>query len=146
MPSRIPCPRRLLLAACALGAALSVHAQSGLRLNPGPLGLDPAFAGGWLAPERYPFGYFAGHWREAIGFAPSQRLHWTYEFGERASLGLSYTGERAFYYPAQGPETAGFTLIGRYWLAPEWAVSAEAGSPAGSLRLNDVRIGVRRRF
>jgi len=40
------------------------------------------------------------------------------------------------------------SLFGRYWFAPDWALSAEATSreSTGLLRLNDWRIGVQRRF
>lgn len=147
MPSRTLCPlSRFLMGACiALGASLSASAQSGLRPASGPEGLDPAFAGGWLAPEPVQLG-IASHWKEN----PVQRLGWAYDFGERGSLGLSYTGARELYVPsytsAFSVEPRTFTLFGRYSLAPDWSVSAEAGSPSGSLRLNDLRIGVRRRF
>lgn len=144
MPSRtLP---HLLAACLALSASLSAYAQSGLRPKAAPEGLDPAFAGGWLAPEPYRLAHPASHWTEALGFAPSQRFNWAYQFGERASLGLAYRGTREFYYPAYGSENPYFTLFGRYWLAPDWSVSAEAGTPAGALRLNDLRIGVRRSF
>jgi hypothetical protein len=39
-------------------------------------------------------------------------------------------------------------VFGRYWFASDWAVSAETLSrdAAGLFRLNDLRIGVQRRF
>jgi hypothetical protein len=40
------------------------------------------------------------------------------------------------------------SVFGRYWFAQDWAVSAETLSreSTGLLRLNDLRIGVQRRF
>ena len=40
------------------------------------------------------------------------------------------------------------SIFGRYWLNPSWAFSAETLSrePGGLLRLQDIRIGVQRRF
>jgi hypothetical protein len=139
MPSRIV--RQLLLAA-ALGAALPALAQSGLRVpERGEPGLDPAFARGWLAPDFDRFGFASHHWKEAAGFAPSQRMNWSYTFGNRHSLGLSLGGVREYEYERQ------VSLYGRYWFAPEWALSAEAVSRETSgLRLQDFRIGVQRSF
>jgi hypothetical protein len=39
-------------------------------------------------------------------------------------------------------------LGGRYWLSPDWALSAESMSrdPGGLIRFNDFRIGIQRRF
>lgn len=146
MPSRTPClPQLLLTASIALGAAFPAHAQSGLRATAGPEGLDPAFAVGWHARAPYELGYIPGQWKHGIGFAPSQTLRWSYAFGEGSSLGLSYTGAKGLSYQASGLESS-LGLFGRYSLAPDWSVSAEAGAPAGSLRLNDLRIGLRRRF
>jgi hypothetical protein len=153
MPSRtvIPhCLRRLALAACiALGATASALGQSGLRPIAAPEGLDPAFAGGWLAAEPVQLGIAGSHWRD-LGYTPGQRLNWSYDFNERGSLGLAYTSARELFSPGYnawyGAESRGFSLFGRYSLNGDWAVGAEAGSPAGSLRLNDLRIGVHRRF
>jgi len=140
MPSRIF--RQILLAA-ALAAAFPAFAQSGLRpperREPG---LDPAFARGWLAPDFDRFGFASPSWKDAIGFAPSQRMDWSYTFGNRHSLGLSVGGMREFEYERQ------VSLFGRYWFAADWAVSAETISrdASGLLRLQDFRIGVQRRF
>jgi len=40
------------------------------------------------------------------------------------------------------------SVFGRYWLSPDWALSAESASrdPTGLFRLQDFRIGVQRRF
>lgn len=153
MPSRNLCPPRVhrlaLLACVAASLSASAYGQSGLRPTAAPEGLDPAFAGGWLAPEPVQFGIAGSHWRD-LGYTPGQRLNWSYEFGERGSLGLSYTSARELYAPAynawSGSEPRSFSLFGRYAVNPDWSVGAEAGSPAGSLRFNDLRIGVRRRF
>ena len=140
MPSRI-C-RQLVLAA-ALAAAAPAFAQSGLRLpERGEPGLDPSFARGWLAPDFDRFGFASMHWRDAIGLVPGQRMDWSYTFGNRHSLGLSLRGVREYEYERQ------FSLYGRYWFAPEWALSAEAVSreSATGLKVQDLRIGVQRSF
>ena len=139
MPSRIV---RLLAFAVALAAALPALAQSGLRVpERGEPGLDPAFARGWLAPDFDRFGFASNYWKEAVGFTPSQRMNWSYTFGNRHSLGLSFGAMREFEYERQ------VSLYGRYWFAPEWAVSAEAISrEASGLRQQDFRIGVQRSF
>jgi hypothetical protein len=139
MPSRNV--RGLVLIA-ALAAALPALAQSGLRvperLEPG---LDPAFARGWLAPDFDRFGFASTQWKDAVGFVPSQRMNWSYTFGNRHSLGLSLGAVREYEYERQ------VSLYGRYWFAPEWAVSAEATSrEASGLRTQDLRIGVQRSF
>ena len=137
--SRFVFPIALLFAASAL-------AQSGLRLpERGEPGLDPAFARGWLAPDFDRFGFTHYHWKDAIGFAPSQRMNWSYSFGGRASLSMSLGAAREFDYDQRQ-----FSLFGhyRFGFAPDWAVSAEASSreSTGLLRLNDWRFGLQRRF
>jgi hypothetical protein len=121
--------------ALALAAALPVLAQSGLRVpERGEPGLDPGFARGWLAPDFDRFGF---------AYSPSQRMNWSYTFGDRSSLGLSMGAVREFDY-----EQRQLSVFGRYWFAQDWAVSAETLSreSSGLLRLNDFRIGVQRRF
>ena len=135
--------RCMVLAAALLGA-LPAFAQSGLRLpERGELGLDPAFARGWLAPDYDRFGFALHNWREAVGFAPGQRMHWSYTLGERGSLSMSM-GNSAYYLD----ENRQLSLYGRYSLTPDWALSAETLSrdPSGLLQLRDLRIGVQRRF
>jgi hypothetical protein len=134
---------RRLAAIALVVAAAPVHAQSGLR--PPQLsepGIDPTFARGWLAPEFDRFGFASYHWKDNVGFAPAQRMNWSYTFGERTSLGLSVK-DRDFDYDQRS-----LSVFGRYWFASDWAVSAESLSrePTGLLRLQDLRIGVQRRF
>jgi hypothetical protein len=139
----------VLAASLLLAAAGAASAQEGLRPN-GRLGsgIDPAFAPGWLSSTHDRFGYAQYQWRDAIGFAPSRRLQWAYSFSERGSLGMSYIGPR---YPdplaAFGPERQ-YGLFGNYALSNNWSVNAQAVSPepGGVLRLNDLRIGLRRQF
>jgi hypothetical protein len=133
--------RRLI--AIALAAAAPAYAQSGLRLpERSEPGLDPTFARGWLAPEFDRFGFASYHWKDAVGFAPAQRMNWSYTFGNRTSLGLSVNNRDLDY------DQRSLSVFGRYWFAPDWAVSAESQSrePTGLLRLQDFRIGVQRRF
>lgn len=128
----------LLLFFCASQAL----AQSGLRLpQQGEPGLDPSFARGWLAPDYDRFGFALYNWRETVGFAPGQRMNWSYTLNDRSSLGMSmgnnyYLDERQL------------SLYGRYSLTPDWALSAETlgRDPSGLFRLQDFRIGVQRRF
>ena len=123
--------------------AAQAPGQSGLRLPlQGEPGLDPTFARGWLAPDYDRFGFALHNWRVAVGFAPGQRMHWSYTLSERGSLGM-WMGHRAYL-----DENRQVSLYGRYSLTPDWALSAETLSrdPSGLLRLQDFRIGVQRRF
>lgn len=125
-----------VLFAAALCAALTAvapsYGQSGIRVPERELGLDPTFARGWLAPVD-----------ERFGFAPGTRMHWSYSFGDRGSLGMGYANAREF-----DQEQRQLSVFGRYWLSPHWALSAETMSrdPSGLFRLEDFRIGVQRRF
>lgn len=117
--------------------------QSGLRLpQQGEPGLDPTFARGWLAPDYDRFGFALNNWREAVGFAPGQRVHWSYTLNDRSSLSMSMGN--GYYLDDQRQ----VSLYGRYSLTPDWALSAETLSrdPSGLFRLQDFRIGVQRRF
>jgi hypothetical protein len=134
---------RICLIAGLIGA-MPAFAQSGLRLpERGEPGLDPSFARGWLAPEYDRFGFAAYQWRDAYGFAPTPRMRWSYAFGERANLSMSYANLRD-----SDLESRPLSVFGRYWLSPDWALSAESLSrdPTGLFRLQDFRIGVQRRF
>ena len=138
----------LALLSFALGVALSgavpAYAQSGLRVpQRGEPGLDPALARGGLAVDPDRVGFATYNWREAVGLAPSPRMKFSYSFGDRGSLGMSYINGRESEYDARQ-----YSLFGRYWFAQDWAVSAETLSrdTPGLLRLNDFRIGVQRRF
>jgi len=126
----------LLLAGPALG-------QSGLRLpQQGEPGLDPTFARGWLAPDFDRYGFALSHWRETVGFAPGQRMSWSYSLNDRSTLGM-WMGN-GYYLDDQRQ----MSVYGRYSLTPDWALSAETLSrdPAGLFQLRDFRIGVQRRF
>ena len=130
----------LVLAFYVAGEAL---AQSGLRLpSTGEPGLDPTFARGWLAPDYDRFGTALHNWREAVGFAPGQRMQWTYTLNDRSTLGMGMQNSRELEDQRQ------LSLYGRYSLTQDWALSAESLSrdPSGLLRLQDFRIGVQRRF
>ena len=140
-------PARLLLAVLVASLVTSFTASAqGLRLpDRGSAGLDPTFARGWLAPDFDRFGFAtsnAAAWKDAIGFAPSQRLNWSYSVGERGNFAMSFGAGREFDYDRQ------VSLYGRYWVSPDWAVSAESSSrdAGGLIRFNDFRIGIQRRF
>lgn len=130
----------LLLSSLLAGQAL---AQSGLRLpSTGEPGLDPTYARGWLSPDYDRFGTALHNWREAVGFAPGQRMQWTYTLNDRSSLGMGMSKSRELEDERQ------LSLYGRYSLTQDWALSAESMSqnPWGLLQLRDFRIGVQRRF
>jgi hypothetical protein len=134
----------VLVAACALGAALPALGQAGIRPpERAEPGIDPSFARGWLAPDFDRFGFANYQWRDALGFAPAPRLQWTYSFSERTSLGMSFSNAARDYDPDRQ-----MSLYGRYWLSTDWALSAESMSrdPGRALRMQDFRIGVHRRF
>jgi hypothetical protein len=116
-------------------------AQSGLRLpQQGEPGLDPAQARGWLAPDYDRFGFALNNWREAVGFGPGQRMQLTYSLSERSSLGMGVANDIE--------DQRQYSLYGRYSFTQDWALSAETlGRDAtGLFRLQDLRIGVQRRF
>jgi hypothetical protein len=146
----------LFVAGMAMGS-LPTLAQDGLRLPARPgAGLDPSLAPGWLGPrseqagsERFGFGSGPFLWRDSIGFAPTQRMQWSYAFGARSSLGMSMASGRDYLAdPVYGVDARQYGLIGRYSLAPDWSLSAEAVSrdPGTLFRLQDFRIGLRRQF
>ena len=140
MPLRVLARRLIVI---ALVAAAPAYAQSGLRPpQRSEPGIDPTFARGWLAPEFDRFGFASYNWKEGVGFAPAQRMNWSYTFGERTSLGLSVNNRDLDY------DQRVVSVFGRYWFSPDWAVSAESQSreATGLLRLQDFRIGVQRRF
>jgi hypothetical protein len=134
-----------LLVAAAIAFSASAHGQ-GLRLpeRGGAAGLDPTFARGWLAPDFDRFGFATPHaaWKDAIGFAPSQRMNWSYAVGDRGTLSMSFGSSR------EPDLDRPMSLYGRYWISPDWAVSAESLSrdAGGLIRFNDFRIGIQRRF
>ena len=129
----------------ALAMAAPAFAQSGLKLpERAEPGLDPTFARGWLAPEYDRFGFAAWQWRDAYGFAPSRRMHWSYSIGDRGTLSMSLANNGRESEIDQRP----LSVFGRYWFSADWAVSAESLSrdATGLFRLQDFRIGVQRRF
>jgi hypothetical protein len=135
----------LPLALCAaLTVAVPAFAQSGLRVpQRGEPGLDPSLARGGLAVDPDRVGFVNYSWRESFGLAPSSKMQFSYSFGDRGNLGMSYISGKESEYDARQ-----YSLFGRYWFANDWAVSAEAMSrdTPGLFRLNDFRIGVQRRF
>jgi hypothetical protein len=125
----------------SIGASSAAIAQDGLRFPSRPgAGIDPTFAPGWLSPQSS----FAD---ARFGFAQTQRRLWSYSLSERSSLGLSYSGLRDL-EPTAFPVERQYGLFGRYSLAPDWSLSAETLSrePGNLLRLQDLRIGIRRQF
>ena len=116
-------------------------AQSGLRLpQQNEPGLDPAQARGWLAPDYDRFGFALNNWRETVGFAPGQRMQLSYSLSPRSSLGMGMGND--------WEDQRQYSLSGRYSLTQDWALSAETlwRDAEGPFRLQDIRIGVQRRF
>lgn len=128
---------RLLALAGSLLIAFPSFGQSGLRLpERGEPGLDPGFAHGWLAPEYDRFGFATTyHWRP--------RAEWSRAAADRGNLGLSFSNRGN-----SDLDPRPMSVFGRYWLSQDWAVSAESLSrdTPGLFRLQDLRIGVQRRF
>jgi hypothetical protein len=125
-------------------AATAAWSQSGLRVpERAEPGLDPSFARGWLAPEYDRFGFAAYQWRDAYGFAPTQRTGWSYDLGAQGSFTTALARPRDW-----DLEPRPLSLFGRYWVTSDWAVSAESLSrdATGLFRLQDFRIGLQRRF
>jgi hypothetical protein len=144
--------RTLTLAFCSLLAtALPALGQDGLKLPArGEPGLDPSFAAGWLNPWRDRVGFDRFHWRDAIGFAPTQRMQWSYNVTRNGSLGMSVVSGRDFdAAPIYGVETRQYSLFGRYSLAQDWSLNAETSvsrDPVNSLLRQEFRFGLRRQF
>ena len=128
----------------ALLSAAPAFGQSGLRMpDRAEPGLDPAFAKGWLAPEYDRFG-FAHPLRDSYAFTSSPRVQWSYALGERGNVSMSLANNARESELEHRP----LSVFGRYWIAQDWAVSAESLSrdATGLFRLQDFRIGVQRRF
>src|SRR4051812_10780927 len=105
-----------LIVAALVASVLPASGQS-LRLpQRGETGIDPSFARGWLAPDYDRFGFARYHWKEAVGFAPSSRMNWSYTFGERGSLGMSYANGN--YDPAV-VDGRQYGVFGRYSFAQD---------------------------
>lgn len=125
----------------------------GLRLNP-----DALTFGGWgtrfdlqrfrryeLAP---PYS-LRGSGIEPAWRTPGYRLQWSYELA-RGSFGLSLASGRDaedFLSQELAPGRQ-LSLFGRYWLGPDWALSAEALAPGEGSLLGrpKIRLGVQRQF
>lgn len=141
--------------AFASAVALPAGAQNGIRLpardtlaGVGGSGIDPSLAGGWFSPRHERLIAAPGNWRDAVGFAPRDRLQWSYPLGAH-SLGLSVAQGRDYVHaPIFGMETRQYGLFGRYAFDEDWSLSAGAYSRhTGSLlRQQDFRIGLQRQF
>ena len=142
----------LMVVLCSmLATALPALGEEGLKLpTRSEPGLDPSFAAGWLNPGRDRAGFERFHWRDAIGFAPTQRMQWSYAIGRNSSLGMSVVNGRDFdASPIYGAETRQYSLFGRYSLAQDWSLNAETSvsrDPINSLLRQEFRLGLRRQF
>jgi len=83
--------------------------------------------------------------------SPSHRLALNFNYGNRSSIGLSYTAGRdlqAGILPlAPGVDSRDFALSGRHWLAPQWAVTYDVvNSDQAAYRRQGLRFGIRHTF
>lgn len=105
----------------------------------------------YFGAERLAYTFYSGK-PEGGGSAPSHRLQWTHYFNDRDSVGVSVGGGREVENVAPGglvtSKVRSFYLTGRWWFAPDWALTAEAGvHEQGSLyRRHGVRLGLRHEF
>jgi hypothetical protein len=124
---------RTLFALLVLVAAAPAAAQSGIYLPRGEPGLDPSLAPAWQSPDY-----------SLQRFTSGQRPSWSWSFTERGSLGMSYysNGRDVDFDSRQ------MSLFGSYAIGGNWALSAETQlrDPGSLPRLQDLRIGVQRRF
>lgn len=124
---------RPLFALLLLLATAPAGAQSGIYLPRGEPGLDASLAPAWQAPDY-----------SLQRFTSGQRPNWSWSLTERSSLGMSY------YSNGRDVEFDGrqMSLYGRYSIGGNWALSAETQlrDPGSLPRLQDLRIGVQRRF
>ncbi|MES2564565.1 MAG: YaiO family outer membrane beta-barrel protein, partial [Pseudomonadota bacterium] len=109
-----------------------------------------------LSAERY-FGSFrsaytlySGGYSGALNSA--QRFQFDYLYGDRNTVGLSYTMGRDFEQPVLGigvplNDVRDFTLSGRHWFSPNWALTYDLSQDQGPLlRRQGLRLGVSRSF
>jgi YaiO family outer membrane protein len=111
-----------------------------------------------LSAERY-FGSFRGAYTlyssraEGGALGSAQRVQMDYLYGERNTVGLSYTMGRDIEQLGLGAgmqlnDVRDLTLSGRHWLTPNWAVTYDLLSQEQSnlLKRQGLRLGVSRTF
>lgn len=105
----------------------------------------------YFGAERVAYTFYSGR-PEGGGSAPSHRLQWNHYFNDRDYVGVSVASGREVENVAPAglvtSKVRSFYLTGRWWFAPDWALTAEAGvHEQGSLyRRHGVRLGLRHQF
>ena len=89
---------------------------------------------------------------EGLGLSGAHRFELSYLYGERNTIGLAYSTGReidnvAFAAGLPLMDARDWTLSGRHWLSPNWALTYDLLSEQGSLpRRPGLRLGVSRSF
>lgn len=105
----------------------------------------------YFGAERLAYTFYSGR-PDGGGSAPSHRLQWSHYFNDRDHVGLSVGSGREVENVAPAglltSKVRSVYLTGRWWFAPDWALTAEAGvHEQGSLyRRHGVRLGLRHEF
>jgi YaiO family outer membrane protein len=101
---------------------------------------------------RVGYTFYSGH-PEGSSSAPAHRFQFAYYYGDRDWVGISYTTGREVEYvgPPRGTITSDvrdWTLSGRHWLAPNWALSYDLLTHEQGVlyRRQGGRIGIRYLF
>ena len=89
--------------------------------------------------------------REGAGFNPAHRFEVSYLYGERNTIGLSYTTGReienhGLMMGLAAGDPRDWTLSGRHWFSPNWALTYDVLSQDQLYRRPGLRLGVSRSF
>lgn len=118
------------------------------------LGLTRVFHFGvdrYVGNERFSYTLYDGG-PDGSGLSPSHRWQWAHNYGERSWIGIALTqGRETESLGASGfltSRVSGMSLSGRHDLAPDWALTWDAGSlrQGDAYTRNGVRLGLRRVF
>lgn len=105
----------------------------------------------YFGAERLAYTFYSGK-PDGGGSAPSHRVQWNHYFNDRDYVGVSAASGREVENVAPTglvtSKVRSLYLTGRWWFAPQWALTAEAGvHEQGSLyRRHGVRLGLRHEF
>jgi YaiO family outer membrane protein len=96
-------------------------------------------------------GYTMYSGRTEAAPSPSHRIALNFSYGNRSSIGLSYTTGRdlqAGMLPfTPGVDSRDLALTGYHWLAPQWAVTYDVvNSEQAAYRRQGLRFGIRHTF
>lgn len=88
---------------------------------------------------------------DAAGPSPSHRFALNFSYGNRSSIGLSYTTGRDLHPgmlpSAPGTDSRDLALSGHHWLAPQWALTYDVvNSDRAAYRRQGLRFGIRHTF